>query len=84
LELADVHAVVAYYLRHREEVRAYLKRRHKEAEALRAKIETERPRLSRKELISRRRVRRDHPRRAPPCRHVTHSHSNSARSGQSN
>jgi uncharacterized protein (DUF433 family) len=24
LDLADVHAVIAYYLRHREEVRAYL------------------------------------------------------------
>ena len=36
LVLADVHAVIAYYLRHREEVRAYLKRREEEAEALRA------------------------------------------------
>src|ERR1700676_786191 len=47
LVLADVHAVIAYYLRHRDEVRAYLKRREKEAEALRAKIEAERPRVSR-------------------------------------
>src|SRR3954465_15973830 len=47
LVLADVHAVIAYYLRHREEVRAYLKRRGEEAQALRAKIETERPRVSR-------------------------------------
>jgi hypothetical protein len=54
LELADVHAVVAYYLRHREEVRSYLKRRQTEAEALRAKIEEERPRVSRKELLARR------------------------------
>jgi uncharacterized protein (DUF433 family) len=45
LVLADVYAVVAYYLRHREEVRAYLKRREQEAEALRAKIEAERPRV---------------------------------------
>jgi uncharacterized protein (DUF433 family) len=58
LELADVHAVVAYYLRHREEVRAYLKRRQKEADALRAKMETERPRVSRKELLARRRARK--------------------------
>ena len=42
LVLADVHAVIAYYLRHRDEVRAYLKRREEEAEALRAKIEAER------------------------------------------
>jgi uncharacterized protein (DUF433 family) len=54
LELADVHAVVAYYLRHGEEVRAYLKRRQAEAEVLRGKIEGERPRVSRKELLTRR------------------------------
>jgi uncharacterized protein (DUF433 family) len=54
LELADVHGVIAYYLRHRDEVRAYLKRRTQEAEALRAKIESERPRVSREELLARR------------------------------
>src|SRR5438445_4561716 len=54
LVLADVHAVVAYYLRHREQVRAYLKRREEEAEALRVKIEAERPRVSREELLARR------------------------------
>ncbi len=37
LVLADVHAVIAYYLRHSDEVRAYLKRRAGEAEALRAR-----------------------------------------------
>ncbi len=47
LVLADVYAVLAYYLRHREEVRAYLKRRQDEAEILRAKIEAERPRIAR-------------------------------------
>src|SRR4051795_1948180 len=61
LLLADVHAVIAYYLRHRDEVRAYLKRREVEAEALRAKIEAERPRVARKELLARRRAReKDH------------------------
>src|SRR5437764_377567 len=54
LALADVHAVIAYYLRHRDEVRAYLKRRDEEAAALRAKIEAERPRVSREELLARR------------------------------
>jgi uncharacterized protein (DUF433 family) len=39
LALADVHAVVAYYLRHRDAVRAYLKRRAEEAAALRAQVE---------------------------------------------
>lgn len=57
LVLADVHAVIAYYLRHRDEVRAYLKRRTEEAEALRAKIEAERSRVSRDELLARRRAR---------------------------
>jgi uncharacterized protein (DUF433 family) len=57
LKLADVHAVVAYYLRHREEVRAYLKRRGEEAEVLRVKIEAERPRVSQEELLARRSAR---------------------------
>lgn len=61
LELADVHAVIAYYLRHRDEVRDYLKRRAEEAEALRAKIEAERPRVTREELLARRSAReKDH------------------------
>jgi uncharacterized protein (DUF433 family) len=59
LELADVHAVIAYYLRHREEVRGYLKRGDDEAEALRAKIEAEHPRVSREELLARRSARGD-------------------------
>lgn len=54
LVLADVHAVIAYYLRNRDDVRAYLKRRAEEAEALRAKIENERPPVSREELMARR------------------------------
>jgi uncharacterized protein (DUF433 family) len=57
LDLADVHAVIAYYLRHREEVRGYLTRRGEEARALRAKIEAERPRVSREELVARRSAR---------------------------
>ena len=54
LLLADVHAAIAYYLRHRDVVLAYLKRRKQDAEALRAKIEAERPRISRDELLARR------------------------------
>ena len=57
LVLADVHAVIAYYLRHRDEVAAYLKQRAEEAEALRAQIEAGRPCVSRDELIARRSVR---------------------------
>ncbi len=36
LALADVHAALSYYLRHREEVQAYLSRRHQEAEEVRS------------------------------------------------
>jgi uncharacterized protein (DUF433 family) len=39
LRLSDVYAVIAYYLRHRDEVRAYLERREGQAEAVRRKIE---------------------------------------------
>lgn len=35
LALADVHAVLSYYLRHREEVQAYLDRRREKAEEVR-------------------------------------------------
>ncbi len=57
LALADVYAVVAYYLRHRDEVRAYLKRRAEEAEALRTEIEGALPCISREELLARRSAR---------------------------
>src|SRR4051794_12443203 len=54
LQLADVHAAIAYYLRHRDDVQAYLTHRRDEAAALRAKIEAERPRVGREELLARR------------------------------
>jgi uncharacterized protein (DUF433 family) len=54
LALPDVHDVIAYYLRNRDEVQAYLKRRTEEAEALRVTVEAERPRVSREELLARR------------------------------
>ena len=54
LVLADVYAVIAYYLQYRDEVRTYLKRRAEESETLRAKIEAERPRVTREELLARR------------------------------
>ncbi len=57
LALADVYAVLAYYLRHRDEVQTYLMRRKEEAETLRAKIEAEHPPPSRDELIARRSAR---------------------------
>jgi len=54
LVLADVYAVIAYYLQYRDEVRTYLKRRAEESETLREKIEAERPRVAREELLARR------------------------------
>jgi hypothetical protein len=57
LALADVYAAIAYYLRHRSEVLAYLKWRGEEAESLQTKIEAERPRVSREELLARRSAR---------------------------
>jgi uncharacterized protein (DUF433 family) len=43
LELADVYAVIAYYLRHRQEVDEYLHARREEAERLRQEIEAKQP-----------------------------------------
>ena len=43
LDLADVHAVVAYYLRHREQVHAYLEARRNEADAIRRENEVRFP-----------------------------------------
>lgn len=57
LQLADVHAVISYYLRHHEDVQAYLKRRKEEAEIQKTKIENERTPVSREELLTRQRVR---------------------------
>ncbi len=43
LQLPDVYAVIAYYLRHRDEVNEYLQRREAEAAALRQEIESHQP-----------------------------------------
>ena len=37
--LADIYAVIAYYLRHRQEVDAYLAEREQQAQAVRQRIE---------------------------------------------
>jgi uncharacterized protein (DUF433 family) len=57
LKLADAYAAIAYYLRHREKVADYLKRRAAEAEFHQAAIEGHRPRIGRKELLARRAAR---------------------------
>ena len=43
LNLADVYAVISYYLRHREEIDDYLLTRRQEAEELRQEIEAKQP-----------------------------------------
>jgi hypothetical protein len=43
LKLADVYGVIAYYLRHRQEIDEYLHSRRQEAEKLRQEIEAKQP-----------------------------------------
>jgi uncharacterized protein (DUF433 family) len=55
LRVADVYAVIGYYLNHRDEVDAYLRQREEQAEEMRRMIETvqpPRPNL-REELLAR-------------------------------
>jgi len=56
LHLADVYAVLAWYLRHKEEVEGYLNNRADEADAIRRKIEANQP--DRTELRARLMARR--------------------------
>jgi uncharacterized protein (DUF433 family) len=55
LRLADVHAVISYYLEHREEVEAYLRTRRQQAEVVRREIEARTPQAGiRDRLLARR------------------------------
>ncbi|MBI3973871.1 MAG: DUF433 domain-containing protein [Chloroflexi bacterium] len=66
LRLADVYAVISYYLHNRAEVEAYLRRREQEAENLRRKIEADfAPHGIRERLLARRAEARSAP--AAPC-----------------
>ena len=56
LQLADVYAVLTWYLRHKQEVKDYLRKRAKEAEAIRRRIEAKQP--DRTELRTRLMARR--------------------------
>ena len=58
LELPDVYAVVAYYLRHPSEVEGYLARREQKAEEVRQRIESQQGDLSeiRARLLAHRRA----------------------------
>jgi hypothetical protein len=46
LALPDVYAVIAYYLRHRSEIEAYLAERNQKAEEVRQKLERQQGDLS--------------------------------------
>ena len=41
LSLSDVYSVIAYYLRHRDEIEDYLAKREEEAESVRRQIESQ-------------------------------------------
>jgi DNA-directed RNA polymerase specialized sigma54-like protein len=53
--LADAYATVTYYLRHRDEVEAYLADREREADAVRQRIESRQGDLAdvRRQLLAR-------------------------------
>lgn len=51
--LADVYAVIGWYLRHREEVAEFLKQRELEADVLREKLDARRTPITRAELLAR-------------------------------
>jgi uncharacterized protein (DUF433 family) len=54
LPLNDIYAVIAYYLAHRDELDAYLKRREEDAERLRQEWEAKYPpKVTKAELLAR-------------------------------
>lgn len=59
LSLADVYAVIAYYLNHRQEVDAYMRQREQEAAALRHDIEARQPQMAalRERLLARQKAK---------------------------
>jgi uncharacterized protein (DUF433 family) len=62
LKLADVYCVIGYYLRHQDEVKAYLKKEQQEGEILRKQIESElSPSPLRERLLKRKRERHESP-----------------------
>ena len=61
LDLADVYAVISYYLKHRPAVEAYLAERQQQAATMRAKIEARSPQTELRALLLARRAHRPHP-----------------------
>ncbi len=66
LELADVYAVLSWYLHHRDEVQEYLRRRELDAENIRRIIEARQPGQAslRARLLARRNEQRNGPQEA--------------------
>ena len=58
LKLADVYATIAYYLRHRQEIRDYLEDRERRAEVIRQSFQAQQPEMSeiRRRLTDRRSI----------------------------
>ncbi|MBI5669498.1 MAG: DUF433 domain-containing protein [Chloroflexi bacterium] len=56
VSLADVYDVIAYYLRHQDEVAAYIREREKRAETVRRAVEARHPEMAgiRARLLARR------------------------------
>jgi uncharacterized protein (DUF433 family) len=66
LQLADVYAVLAFYLRHRDEVTRYLRARAEAAEQLRREIEASHPeRAGLREMLLARREKTEHGNASP-------------------
>lgn len=66
LRLADVYAVIAYYLRHQDEVQGYLRTRQAEAAELRREIESRQPgRAGLRAKLLARQARRDQENASP-------------------
>jgi uncharacterized protein (DUF433 family) len=55
--LADIYAVIAYYLAHQAEVLAYLRQRAQQAEGIRQEWEAKHPPPTKAELLARRDAR---------------------------
>jgi uncharacterized protein (DUF433 family) len=51
--LADIYAVISYYLAHQDEIDAYLKQRDEKAERIRQEWETKNPPPTKAELLAR-------------------------------
>lgn len=58
LDLADVYAVISYFLRHRSSVESYLEERKQQAAELRARFEARSPQAGLRERLLARRAAR--------------------------